>query len=682
MEKENFFNFKQQNKWDVGFPCSPRFFLAIVFLALLFICSIANAQEKSDTIIILKEANIISTYRATAKTPVTQKTLSISEIRASSYGQEVPIFLTQTPSVTSYSDGGQPMGYTYFRLRGIDQTRINMTLNGMPLNEPEDQGCYFNNYPDLLSSVQSIQVQRGVGTTSGGVASYAGSINFESINMNDSAFCNTTLGMGSFNTYRVNTEISTGLMPNKISVYSRASQIKSDGYKYHSGNSGTSYFISGGYFGKNDIVKVTAFSGQAINNMAWMAAPKDSIIKDSRYNANASDEWDNFKQSLVQIQYITKMNNKESFIASLYYISLEGWWDLRIDTTTLLDFKLKSGFGGVMLSYKYESNKTRFTAGIHNYQYQRKHACQLKNVDGDFYNNTGNKGEVSPYFKFEQDVKKFTLFVDAQYRYIMFSYLGVVDTPDQIWAFTNPKAGITYTINKIYKVYASVGRMYREPTRTDMFGGLDNLDSIQQLKYVHPEEVVDIECGTYIKYKNLSIQANIFDMQFKNEITLLGTLGYNGLLQMGNVKSSYRRGVEFDLSYKYKKLTIGNNFSYMNSKITTDSSIITPLLSPNFIINQTLSYDINKKVSIVLGGGYISRSYIDLENKYTLPENIDVDVALIIKMNNHDLSINLNNITSTSKNISYTNGVMLAPDCPGYYVQMPRNLFVTLHLKF
>jgi len=249
-------------------------------LTLLITTTVVMAQTTTDTVKVvnLESVNITGT-RADEKQPITNMIIRAAEIKEDYHGEEMTFILAKTPSITTQSDGGHEQGYTTFRLRGIDQTRLNFTLNGVPLNEPEDQGVYFSNYPMFANSINSIQIQRGVGTTANGTSSYGGSINFESNN----GYIKSTdlnIGYGSYNTTMVSASHGTGLIvKDKLSFYGNASVFTTDGYKYHSGNQGYSFFFGGQYYGKKDRLKLTAFSGFSNNQMSWLAVSESDINK-------------------------------------------------------------------------------------------------------------------------------------------------------------------------------------------------------------------------------------------------------------------------------------------------------------------------------------------------------------------------------------------------------------------
>src|SRR3954468_23628981 len=218
------------------------------------------------------ERVMISAVRAAGLAPISQKTMTSEDIRPRYFGQDVPLVLQgAAPSLTSYAETGNYWGYSYIRLRGIDQSRINLTLDGIPLNDPEDQVLYFADFPDLSNSLHSVQVQRGVGTSSSGTAAYAGSINMETVPLASPRAGNIQLDGGSFGSRRLSAEYQSGLLPSRFAMYARVSALHTDGYRYHSGVEGRSLFFSGGWFGDRDVLKVTATAGLMRDTMAYLA---------------------------------------------------------------------------------------------------------------------------------------------------------------------------------------------------------------------------------------------------------------------------------------------------------------------------------------------------------------------------------------------------------------------------
>jgi len=618
----------------------------------------------------------VTGVRANAKTPVTETTVTGSDIKKAYQGEEVAFVLDKTPSITSYTDGGHPQGYTYFRIRGIDQTRINMTLNGVPLNEPEDQGVYFSNYPGFSNNIRSMQIQRGVGTSSNGVSSYGGSINFESPNgFEESA--EIEFGYGSFNSKRFNANISTGLDTNKMAFYTNFSTYDTEGYKYNSGSKGYSFFFGGGHYGDRDIIKLTAFSGRSFNQMAWAAVSEDDIAIDPRTNYNTPVEDDDFQQSFAQLQYTRIISDKSLLNTTVYYNRLDGNWDLDLANfgagPDVLNYQLASNFYGAMMNYKYEGDKLNLNIGAHGNKYDREHAMAiLPHTDTTFYTNTGFKNEISGFAKVGYDIGKFTLFADGQVRNVTFRYEGDTTMPDLEWNFFNPKGGIVYN-NEKFRAYASVGQSHREPTRNDMFMGEDNLISYTE---VTPEEVIDYEVGVGYKGNRIQISSNMYYMDFRNEITLIGALGSNGLPLMANVESSFRSGNETSININITKgLRLYNNTNVSYNRIVDGGQEFEPLYTPPVVSNTGVMYEY-KGFFVGVNGKYHSESYIDFNNAHTTPSFFIVGADAGYKYKNYSLNAKVVNLTDEQY---YTNGYAVG-DTKYFFVNAPLSGYITLKI--
>lgn len=651
----------------------------ILLFVGVFMFGISYGQEDTTKTLELQSVEVTG-VRSDDKMPVTQSTIKSSDIEKTYQGEEVSIILDKTPSITSSSDGGHPQGYTYFRLRGIDQTRINMTLNGVPLNEPEDQGVYFSNYPGFTNNFQSAQIQRGVGTSSNGVSSYAGSINFEgATGLKEEYSVATTVG--SFGTTRINGRASTGFIQDtRFAMYMNFSAFGTDGYKYNSGSLGNSFFLSGGYYGKKDVVKVTAFTGHSFNGMAWNAVSEDDIRIDPRTNYNTPNENDDFMQSHAQLQYTRRLASKSIINTTAYYNKLVGNWDLDLGAlgfgTDILNYQLNSNFYGLMSNYKYVGDKLNLNLGVQGNMYDREHAMAIKpDVNSRLYTNTGYKNEISGFAKAGYNIDKLTFFADAQLRYATFQYDGDVDMPNLDWTFFNPKGGIVYNFNKSWRAYTSVGQSHREPTRNDMFMGEDNLIEYNEVK---PEEVTDFELGTSFIKNKLSVAVNGYYMDFKNEITLIGALGSNGLPLFANVDNSFRSGVELQLQYELLKgLKLANNTNVSYNRINDNGESFQPLYTPPMVSNTTLSYSY-KGMYIALNGKYHSTSYMDFANDYTIPSFFMMSGDIAYTYNHVSFMVKVYNITNTQY---YTNGYAI-DGTRYFYVNAPTSVYFTMKLSF
>jgi iron complex outermembrane receptor protein len=659
----------------------------ILFLLTILTSRQLKAQDTLglDTTKTLQE--VIITYQADKLTPITFQNISSKDLKTKSIGQEPSFLLSETPSITNYSDAGNSQGYSYFRLRGIDQTRINMTLDGVPLNEPEDQGAYFSNYPDILNSVSKIQIQRGVGTSKNGVASYGGSVQLFSPNLYDSSKTTFGFGYGTFNSLRAFGEYNSGVK-NRKALYVRASQIYSDGYKYNSSNNSQSVFLSGGLFYDKSTWKMNLLVGRQQNQLAWLGVSDSLISIDRQTNAN-KNERDQFTQCLAQLQNNWRPNNFSSIQSSVYYTFLNGNYDFNLNnflglptTNELYNYAFQSNLIGFFSNYTYSKKHLNWTTGVHGNIYNRQHTGSEKAL-GRLYQNNGYKNEISVFSKADYTFKRFTFFADLQYRYVNFDYKGSVALQKLDWHFINPKAGLSATINNNSIVYYSVGYTGREPTRNDMFGGNDDLlaDSLGNaiLFNTKPESVLNHELGLRYQKEKLNFNVNLYYMDFQNEIILDGKFGPNGLALTNNVEQSYRTGLELSIRYKITKhFSLINNSSFNYSRIIEQTETFSPILTPPIIINQEAVFSKNN-FTIALSGRYQHQSFIDFANEEKVNSYFLLNSRVSYNLHGFQCSVFLNNIT----NAKYFNqGYVDFDGSKKYFVQAPTNFYASIQYSF
>ncbi len=644
------------------------------------------------------ERVMISAVRESSA-PISQKTVTHSELQQHYFGQDIPLVLQgTTPSLTSYAETGNYWGYSYIRLRGIDQSRINITLDGIPLNDPEDQVLYFADFPDLANSLQSIQVQRGVGTSSNGTASYAGSINLETMSLAAAPRAGTVqLEGGSFGSRRASVDYNTGALPSHLAFYGRLSALHTDGYRYHSGVEGTSGFLSGGYFGDRDILKFTAIAGLMRDTMAYLAVPEADLAVDRRINPLSPRERDGFGERLLSLAYTRLIDANSSISTTLYRLSATGDYDVLLDSLETLHLDFVSY--GVMSAWSYHRNGVKVDLGVNADTYARDHYAYMHpNLSNALYFNTGHKRDQAGFAKLAYVVGRTTLFGDVQARHAEFRY-----TPDaqsgiagssMSWTFLNPKAGITYQATRPLSFYTSYGATTREPARVDMFAGFDNLDTsnvafVGTFSRVKPETVHDFELGTNYRTATLDIQANLYSMDFRNEIAPIGALSYIGNPLSKNVPSSYRRGIEADATYRgiSRWLLTANATESMNrirqyTDSTGDVPIIyrnvEPLLTPRFQSFGRAQFSPTSVIDLAVQGRYQSVAFLQntSDRRYVLPAAFDMDASIGWRIGNNELLIRANNLTDSKKYGSgYASGGVSY-----YYVLPPRNFFVTLKL--
>ena len=645
------------------------------------------------------EAATITAVRGDAVAPLARSTIDQAELERRYFGQELPLLLTASPSITAYSDAGSYSGYSYMRLRGIDQSRVNITLDGIPLNDPEDHFVYFSNFPDLANSLESVELQRGVATSSNGVASYAGSLTMESVSLAAAhRGGDVQLERGSFDSNRGSVEYATGLLPSRLSFYARVSGQTTDGYRYHSSNRSQSFFVSGGYFGDRDIVKAVAFGGRARNGLAYLAASSADLDADRRANPLTEDERDDFYQNFASLQYTHLLGVDADVGLTTYGMWSGGDYDVRVDPD-MYNYSLYSGAGGAIATARARFGHFRILGGAHFAGYRRSHFAAIRpDLEARLYDNTGYKNEASGFAKATYDVGRLSVFGDLQIRHAAFRYEpepnAGVDSRRIDWDFVNPKLGVTWQANTAVRLFASYGRNGREPTRNDMFAGFDNLDTtnvdfIGDLDRVRPESVHDLEAGVVVQSGRLGVQANLYSMNFHNEISPIGPLSYLGLPLRKNVDRSYRRGVEVDLAFHATSaLTARLNTTLSQNRIdeyTDDATGATytdvePLLTPRILANGSLTYALGRSLQLSLDGRFVGKSYLanTSDSRFMTPGRATADAGAAWSFDRYSLGVRINNLTGTRFYTGgYTDGTTSY-----YYVLPPHSVFATLRANF
>lgn len=664
----------------------------------------------------LSEVTVVST-RAAQDGAVSQVTIDRKEIERIYFGQDGAFLLERlSPSIVSYSESGTGLSnYGQMRLRGIDQSRINMTLNGVPLNDMVDQGVFFSNFVDFGNSVQSIQIQRGVGTSTNGVASYAGSIDFESISLlQQKPSAELQFTGGSFGTARTSAEVNTGLLENRTAFYAKYTYLQSDGYKYNTGTRANSIFLSGGYFGNKNVVKFTAFAGRSQNGLAYAAVNDSDIANDPRTNYVSANDVDYFGQYLLQLQHTYKFNSRLALTSTVYNGGAGGDFPAGfIDSSntstffTQINYPLYNNHTGVMsnLRYQFNDNKTVLNTGIHAYTFKRRNIEYIIPLrEKPYYEDSSNKNELATFAKLEHKIDDLALFADVQFRLVNLAFTADPDVlsttpniPVRQYAFVNPKVGATYQLNRKNQVYLSAGRSGREPTRVDVLGTFSindfNLPQVEDVNSIQPEFVNDLELGYRFASRKFNLVINGFYMQFENEIAPIGAFVPEGFVQLRlNQQSSYRAGVELVGTYNIlKNLAFDAQATYLNAKISAYSPAdtnsvyndVTPILSPELDLMGTLRYAPISELSFSVSGRFLSKSYLELTNneRFTVPQSLIFNTAVNWNFyKQHALSIQVNNITNQ---LYYTSGAVSADGLqPAYYVQAPAHVYATLFLRF
>ena len=662
---------------------------------LVFLTSFgAYAQTYTDferDTIGLDEVKVYGSAMASKSSPFSFAEIKGGELKPIPLAEPAYV-LAKTPSITFYSDNGSNMGYVYYRLRGIDQTRLNVTLNGIPISEPEDQGSYFNNFPNFMGSVKRLQVIRGAGLSKSGVASFAGSINFETIS-DASGGEYVMAGAGSYGTY------FTDALVGNDKVFVRLGQHKTDGFKRGSFNESW----GGSYGGKSEFAVGTlsffGMIGKQENGMAWVGEKMEVIKSDPRFNTNMKWETDDFVNTHNQVNWTAAPIKESTISISVFHQYQSGWYDTDM---SLFDpssaprdwinrIKLRFNWYGVQYNQNYDVKNFTLNWGLTYNRHNRKH-WGLDDVGRSGmvvgYENSGVKDEYTQYLKGEYRKGRLSVYGDIQNRYVKYDYVS----PDTLiglrdGSHINLSGGVTYRL-KNGSVHYGITRNYREPRRSDMLGGYDNYWG--EMTKLADERVLSQDIGYKSQFGKIKYEVNAYNMSFRNELMPTGGYGQNGITLYGNVKRSYRRGAELWAEYEGSRLkaTVSSTLSrnrylydeWRVPEIPHDDVYRTSILSPSFTGNATAEYRVCSRLTLGSSYRYNSSAYIDRDNteEFVLPAYGVMDLFVGIFVGRAEVKLNVNNVLDS---LNLSNGMIGFDGNPRYFVMAGRNALVTIKFK-
>lgn len=592
--------------------------------------SITKVEYKLIITSIITDEVLVTATRASDKTPMTFHNIEKKEIEKQNTGKDFPYMLESTASVVTTSDAGAGVGYTGIRIRGSDATRINVTLNGIPYNDSESQGVYWVDLPDIASSVESVQVQRGVGTSTNGAGAFGASINIQTSALQTKPYASIDNSFGSIdNSFRSidtrkNTLVAgTGLLNNMFTIDGRLSNIASDGYIDRAESDLTSFYISGGYYGKNSMLKLNIFSGHEVTYQSWYGTPESRVKNDEQgmldyigRNGLDKDEADNllnagrtynfytydnqvddYTQTHYQLLYAWDISSNLILNTALHYTKGYGYYEQYkkgqdlddygferpiVGTDTIFSTDLirrrwlDNDFYGATFSFTYEPSTSLYiVAGGAWNQYDGDHFGEIiwaeyagnTSIRDRYYENNGLKTDFTVYTKLNwEPAEKISLFADLQYRRVGYSLYGI-DSDRQIideehhFDFINPKMGVSYQLSNQSSLYASFSIGNKEPNRSDF------IDSPNTQTPKH-ESLNNLEVGFKKQNENLWFQSNFYLMDYKNQLVLTGQLNDVGSSLRTNVDKSNRMGIEVETGVKL------NAMFDLNANITLSRNII------------------------------------------------------------------------------------------------------------
>jgi iron complex outermembrane receptor protein len=704
----------------------------------MFFSVLSFSQEKTQDTIKVNQLNevTVSSVKAKGKNPITYTNYSKEEIAPRNLGQDIPVLLNFLPSVVSTTDAGNGVGYTYLRVRGADGSRINVTLNGIPFNDSESQGTFFVNLPDFASSLESVQLQRGVGTSTNGAGAFGASLNMQTKTFQEKAYAEIANAAGSFGTRKHTLSFGTGLH-NNVEMNARLSNIASDGFIDRASSNLFGYFFNGNYSTEKRQIKFFAFGGKEKTYQAWYGLEDPEKLKNDRtYNVAGmytdefgntqfyDDETDNYTQNHFQLHWSEKWSEKWVSNSALHYTLGKGYFEQYREDETLADYNLPdingnsvsdlvrkrwldNDFFGATFSLNYRTPKTDILIGGAANRYLGDHFGEvvwtqfyIPNANR-YYDNIGNKDDVNVYAKASHQLGKWNIFADLQYRMVFYEATSFrFDDVNDTFLFFNPKLGANYQLNSNNAIYAYAGIANKEPRRDDYENGS-----------VKSERLFDYELGWKYNAKNVTVNANAFYMQYKDQLVLTGALNDVGSPIFTNSGNSYRYGIEIESVIKLiNKLTFQPNITLSQNKnrdfyfqrdgVLQNLGNTNIAFSPDIVFGNATTYSPINNLNLTVLNKFVGRQFMG---------NIDSATSVLKAYNIHDLNITyLWNINKGIKSILFsglvnnifdykyesngyfytydddfsTPGVITTIEGAGYYPQAGINFLAGATLKF
>ena len=712
--------------------------LLCVVVSVLF----AQKEKKFNDTAYLQPLEVVA-VRAGENAPFAKTDLTKKDIAKNNLGQDLPFLLNQTPSVVINSDAGNGVGYTGIRIRGTDAARINVTLNGIPYNDAESQGTFFVDLPDFASSANSLQVQRGVGTSTNGAGAFGGTINIATNDLNKEVYAATNNSFGSFNTFKNNIQFGTGLLGKHFTVDGRVSRISSDGYIDRANSNLQSFYLSTAFINATNSLRLNVFSGKEKTYQAWNGVAEHLLKTDRTNNPSGTarpgdpydNETDNYTQTHYQLFFNHSFNlywkgNIAAFVTrgkGYYeqYKAQAGFADYGLPdhtdggniitkTDLVRRLWLDNYFYGTIFSLQYKKNKTQVIFGGGSNAYDGKHYGDIKwaavqaGVPAGYrwYNLKAHKKDLSIYNKWiQQWNRNWQSFVDVQFRNIDYRINGFRNNPGlkikETYSFLNPKIGVTFT-NKTWQAYLSYALAGKEPNRDDFEAGND-----QQPK---PERLHDIELGVERKGAGYAFGANLYYMHYQNQLVLTGKINDVGAYTRTNIAKSYRAGLEMQGRATINKwINVAANITFSENKIKDFTEYLDDYdnggqqtkfypktnisFSPSVIAGGNINVIPVKNAEISLISKYVGRQYLDntAQNSRSLnPFYLqDIRLSYLIKskiFKETNLILQLNNVFSkkyepNGYSFSYIYGGDLTTE--NFYFPMAGfNFMLGVNLKF
>ena len=725
-------------KFRVNFP-KGKYIIQVSFVGYKSV-SKEITLTKNDAIEFILSANstvleevLVSAVRVKANAPVTHSNLSKKEIAKRNLGQDIPILLNYMPSVVSSSDAGAGIGYTYLRVRGSDA--LNVTVNGIPYNDAESQGTFWVNMGDFASSTQSLQLQRGVGTSTNGSGAFGASLNILTDAISEEAGGEISNSFGSFGTRKHTVKFTTGKVNDHFELAGRLSNIYSDGYVDRAFSNLKSYFLQGSYTDENTLIKVLSFGGKENTYQAWYGLSADELAANRRQNPYTYDnETDNYDQNHYQLHWNERFNKNWSTTIGLNYTKGSGYFEQYKEAEDANDFNnlitdgsdvivrrwLDNDFYVVNFNTNYKNEVLNFIAGGSYSNYTGDHYGEViwgsnlaenTAIRDRYYFSDAKKTDFSVFAKTTFNVsEKLAGYIDLQGRFIGYQTQGITSDiatidVDSNFNFFNPKIGFTYKINEKNSLYTSFAVANREPNRNDFEVGLTT-----------PETLNDYELGWRLKTENIKLNTNVYYMDYKNQFVLTGAINDVGAPIRATSGSSFRLGAEIDADIRVSdQLSVQSNATISSNKnrdfYLTKDGITTPKslgntdlsFSPDVILGNMITYRPVENLQFSFLTKYVGKQFMsnfssNISSNDVLDSYVTSDINFVYELETEKifkaivftaLINNLFNETYVDRGYYYTyddtwsnSSTTTTLDGAGYYPQATRNFLIGVTLKF
>ncbi|MBL0735674.1 TonB-dependent receptor [Flavobacterium sp. GN10] len=694
-----------------------------IFFTLLsiFFTFCSFAQQQDSTKVNQLDDVLVSAVRVTSKTPVSFSNMDKKEIKYRNLGQDIPVLMNYLPSVVTTSDAGNGVGYTGIRVRGSDATRVNVTINGIPYNDAESQGTFWVNMPDFASSVESLQLQRGVGTSTNGAGAFGASLNMLTDSYANKATGEISSSAGSFNTFKNTVKFSTGLLNDHFEIAGRLSTIKTHGYIDRGSADLKSYFLQGTYVGKTTLIKALVFGGTQKTYQSWNGIDGETLNENRTFNSAGmytdeagnvrfyDNETDNYNQDHYQLHWSESISDKWSTNLAFHYTKGKGYYENYKEDSDMADYGLNpvgtvtetdlirqkwldNDFYGTTFSAKYVTEKLNVILGGGWNKYEGDHFGKViwaryasqSELGDHYYDDYSSKTDGNIFAKANyQFTEKLSFYGDLQYRRVHYkansAETGLVD---DTFNFFNPKAGLNYAFNEKNTLYFSYARANREPNRTDYEGG-----------NVKPEKLNDFELGWRFNSEKFQLNSNVYYMGYKDQLILTGRLDDVGNPIRANTEKSYRLGFEFDATIALSdKFTLRPNFTLSSNKnvdLAVDGEFYGTTkiaYSPEVIAGNVIVYKPIERLYLSLLQKYVGEQYM---NNIELPAAKladyfvnDFNASYEIKPKTIFQSITITALVNNIFDKKYVSNGAMWDVYPYYYPQAGTNFLIGLNLKF